>query len=168
MVLAKLSIPGYLKVVAPSAKSFHLITQNVDRLSIRALEDLEKEVTQSPDISSTGKVSKDSIIEMHGRLFDVKCSACDYCEEDLSESLCPALGEAEAKLKGYQDAGTKPNDIPESKLPHCPKCGAIARPGVVFFDEKPYKLDEINKLVFKADMCLLVGTSATVRSLAAI
>jgi len=47
-------------------------------------------------------------------------------------------------------------------------CGALARPGVVWFDEKPYKLDEINSLVYKADLCLVIGTSSTVRAFVAI
>ena len=58
--------------------------------------------------------------------------------------------------------GTKEIDIPLKELPRCPACHALARPGVVWFGETPYQLSEINCLVFKADMCLVVGTSSTV------
>ena len=102
----------------------------------------------------------DSVFEMHGRIFDVKCTSCDYCVEDLSNPLCPALDVSH--IKDYNDAGTKQIDIPLKELPRCSACHALARPGVVWFGETPYQLSEINRLVFKADMCLVVGTSSTV------
>ncbi|KAH9942671.1 DHS-like NAD/FAD-binding domain-containing protein [Amylocystis lapponica] len=159
-LLAKLAIPSFLKKVAPAAKSFHLVTQNVDRLSVRALNALAEQVP--PEAKRADRPRMDSIIEMHGKLFDVKCTACDHCEEDLSSPLCPALGAADAALGDYHDAGSKENDIPLAELPHCPVCGALARPGVVWFDEKPLRLDDINSIVYKADLCLVVGTSSTV------
>ncbi|KAH9942666.1 DHS-like NAD/FAD-binding domain-containing protein, partial [Amylocystis lapponica] len=95
-------------------------------------------------------------------LFDVKCTACDHYEKDFNSPLCPALGATDAALGDYHDAGSKENDIPLAELPHCPTCGALARPGVVWFDEKPLRLDDINSIVYKADLCLVVGTSSTV------
>ncbi|KZT12699.1 DHS-like NAD/FAD-binding domain-containing protein [Laetiporus sulphureus 93-53] len=142
--LAKLSIPLYLKKVAPNAKSSHLITQNVDGLSTAALQSL-----------SDTTMPKTSILEMHGRLFDVQW--------DRSASLCAALATADESIQNYQEAGTKEITISLSMLPRCAKCGALARPGVVWFGEKPHHLDEINSLVFKADMVLVIGTSSTVR-----
>lgn len=53
--------------------------------------------------------------------------------------------------------------IPLSELPRCTKCGALARPGEVWFGEAAMHMDEILKLVDEADMCLVVGTSSTVR-----
>ncbi|KAL1727153.1 DHS-like NAD/FAD-binding domain-containing protein [Schizophyllum commune] len=184
-ILAKMSIPTELKKVAPQAKSFHLITQNVDRLS-KSPASAPKPRRAPPPVFPR------SILEMHGRLFDVRCTdpSCGYVEEDRSSPLTPALGEAEAGFTcladigrqitdadaGLQttvtdadagrqttDAGRQITEIPQADLPRCQKCGALARPGVVWFGEMPYFLDEINSLVFKADMCLVVGTSATVR-----
>jgi len=37
-------------------------------------------------------------------------------------------------------------------------------PGVVWFGEMPYHLEEIDKIVQKADLAIVVGTSSTVRS----
>lgn len=163
-ILAKLAIPNLLKIVAPVAQSFHLITQNVDRLSVKAAKDLETELSQR-DLKYTGyRPRKGSIIQMHGKLFEVQCTKCDWHEEDFSLPLCPALGEAEEDLQSYADAGSKARDIPLDQLPRYPKCQELARPGVVWFGEKPYHLDEINSLVFKADMCLVIGTSSTVWS----
>ncbi|KAI9065894.1 DHS-like NAD/FAD-binding domain-containing protein [Trametes sanguinea] len=167
-VVAKMSVPQCLKKVAPNAQSFHLITQNIDRLSVDALKSVVQRLsTERPDGSDAAPtkptVYKNSILEIHGRLFDVQCTQCDYRAEDRSSPLTPALGAADADLRTYQDAGTKAVDIPEEQLPRCPKCGALARPGVVWFNERPLHLDEINSIMYKADMCLVIGTSSQVR-----
>ncbi|KAI0638484.1 DHS-like NAD/FAD-binding domain-containing protein [Trametes polyzona] len=180
-VIAKMSVPQYLKKVAPNAQSFHLITQNVDRLStdaLRAVLDGLSRAAPEPDNDSTNTagvtpttkptVYKDAIFEMHGRIFDVQCTsdACGYTAENRAHPLCPALGAADAACTDYVAAGTqRPDDvpIPVEDLPRCPKCGALARPGVVWFEERPRHLDAINNVVFKADMCLVVGTSSQVR-----
>ncbi|KAH0588256.1 hypothetical protein H2248_006964 [Termitomyces sp. 'cryptogamus'] len=128
-LLAKMSIPNYLKTIAPVAKSYHLVTQNVDRLSFNALETLSRDLDSKK--SSADRPRKDSVYQTHGRLFEVKCTSCDWFEEDLNNPLCPALGEADSKLQDYHDAGSKINDIPESELPRCRQCNALARPGVV-------------------------------------
>lgn len=86
----------------------------------------------------------------------------------MSISLCPALDQAEQSYSADpnpEKAKTKPKSIPEKELPHCRQCGKLARPGVVWFDEKSERLDEINNLVHRADLCLVVGTSSTVRSM---
>ncbi|KAG5339851.1 hypothetical protein C0989_003308 [Termitomyces sp. Mn162] len=159
-LLAKMSIPNYLKTIAPVANSYHLVTQNVDRLSFNALETLSKDLDSKK--SSADRPRKDSVYQMHGRLFEVKCTSCGWFEEDLNNPLCPALGEADSKLQDYHDAGSKISDIPESELPRCRQCNALARPGVVWFGEKPFYLDKINSLVYKADLCIIIGTSLTV------
>ncbi|CAA7260074.1 unnamed protein product [Cyclocybe aegerita] len=62
MILATvtLSVPEILKPVAPNAQPFHLITRNIDRLSVDALLQELRQQNLSPSIS------KNSIIEMHG------------------------------------------------------------------------------------------------------
>ena len=94
----------------------------------------------------------DFVFEMHGRIFDIECTSCDYCVEDLFNPLCPALDVSH--IKDYNDAGTKQIDIPLKELPRCSAYHALARPSVVWFGETPYQLSEINRLV--------VGTSSTV------
>ncbi|KZW00550.1 DHS-like NAD/FAD-binding domain-containing protein [Exidia glandulosa HHB12029] len=162
-VIAKMSVPTYLRKVAPAAQSFHLVTQNVDRLSVSALNALLARPDSQAELATKHTVFRDSILEMHGRIYDVKCTACGFCEEDRTDPLCPALGAADASFNNYHDAGSKDVHIPENDLPRCAACGALARPGVVWFGEKPYHLDEINSIVYKADMCLVIGTSSTVR-----
>ncbi|KAF9454360.1 DHS-like NAD/FAD-binding domain-containing protein, partial [Macrolepiota fuliginosa MF-IS2] len=166
-ILAKMSAPKFLKKVAPLAKTFHLVTQNIDRLSIGALqvlsERLASESKSNPDQPARKYIFPNSIIEMHGKIFDVKCTECENCVEDRSDPLCPALGAADDSFKDYHEAGSKDVNIPVEELPRCSVCDSLARPGVVWFGEKPYHLDEINSIVYKADMCLVIGTSSTVR-----
>ena len=52
---------------------------------------------------------------MHGRIFNVKCTSCDYCVEDLTNPLFPILDVSD--IKDYNDAGTKQIDIPLKELP---------------------------------------------------
>ncbi|KAJ3734600.1 DHS-like NAD/FAD-binding domain-containing protein [Lentinula guzmanii] len=163
--LARLAIPSFLKTLAPAASSYHLITQNVDRLSVKAIMDLTNQSTLNRAKYDSENVRLDSVIEMHGRLFDVQCTSCGHCEEDLSNPLCPALGRAEELYNSdsTQSSDIKPESIAVETLPRCHQCGELARPGVVWFDEKSQRLDEINNLVQRADLCLVVGTSSTVR-----
>jgi NAD-dependent deacetylase sirtuin 5 len=57
--------------------------------------------------------------------------------QDLSNPLCPSLGAADLMFDDYMDAGSKEINIAEGDLPQCSSCGALARLGVVWFDEKP-------------------------------
>jgi NAD-dependent deacetylase sirtuin 5 len=141
--------------VAPEDSHFTLITQNVDGMSKRALENLVV-----CDTSAQKNDGQPKMIEMHGRLFDLICSSdtCDYAEHNLDSPISAALAETEQLVaKGIMDP-----DIPHSDLPHCPKCNDLARPGVVWFGEMPHDQDVIDELVEKADLCLVVGTSSTV------
>ncbi|KNZ75382.1 NAD-dependent deacetylase sirtuin-5 [Termitomyces sp. J132] len=160
-LLAKMSIPNFLKTIAPRAESYHVVTQNIDRLSVKALELLSNNLGNKKLYADRPR--PESVLEMHGRLFDVKCTSCDWCAEDRSNPLCPALGQADVHLEGYHDAGSKSNDIPEADLPRCPQCGALARPGVVWFFEEPFYMDYIDTLILQADLCIIVGTSLTVQ-----
>jgi len=158
-ILARFAIPNLLKTVSLAAQSSHLITQNVDRLSLKAASEVEASLSQQNLTGPGYRSKKGSIIQMHGKLFEVQCTKCDWRAEDFSSPLCPALGKAEEDIQNYTDAGSKDHDIPLDELPRCPECQSLARPGVVWFGEKPCHLDDINQLVFKADMCLVIGTT---------
>ncbi|KAG7089153.1 hypothetical protein E1B28_010859 [Marasmius oreades] len=95
---------------------------------------------------------------MHGRIFDVKCTECGNVEFDRSSPICEALrGTEELVEQNVIDP-----EIGLDQLPKCKKCGGLARPGVVWFEEMPLHLDLIDELVEKADLCIVVGTSSTV------
>ena len=74
---------------------------------------------------------------MHGQLLKKKCQWCEVacdCEDDLSR-----------------------ND----KCPDCQREGGM-RPDIVWFGEMPYGLDEIDRLLFSADLFVSIGTSGAV------
>lgn len=138
-----------------------LITQNVDGLSSRALDEvLEKKGQDRSHVFP--------IYEMHGRLVDTICTACERRERNIEdEALCPALAAAGAPPPSGEDAHRSADsdavaDIPLKELPRCKQCGGLLRPGVVWFGETPQYMDIIWTLVEQADMCIVVGTSSTV------
>jgi NAD-dependent deacetylase len=95
----------------------YLVTQNIDDL--------------------LDKAGCTNVIEMHGSLWRLRCSA------DLQH---PRVEE-----RGDQD--------PRGR---CEICGAALRPDVVWFGEIPYDLDHIQALVLASDLFVAVGTSGLV------
>lgn len=102
---------------ALGVKRCALITQNIDGL--------------------LQKASAEHVVEMHGSLFRLRCSA---------DGTHPAIG-----VFGAQH--------PEAV---CKTCGAPMRPDVVWFGEMPYAMDEIQDAVSNCDLFISVGTSGTV------
>ena len=147
LALAMLSVPEQLKVIAPSAK-FTLVTQNVDGLSVRAFR----------EVCATGEPP---LFEMHGRLFETICTVCNDRVANFDSPICSALAGTE-EIVGKR---AKEPIIPLEDLPRClrPGCGGLLRPGVVWFEEIPHHLEEIDKIVDEADLALVVGTSSVVR-----
>jgi len=148
LAIAKLFIPDLLSSVSPGSQ-FHLITQNVDGLSLRALQEL----TANPSLSCP-----ENLIEIHGRLFDTVCTACGDERENQDCPIATALAGTERILEAHE---TEP-EIPLVQLPRCALCSGLLRPGVVWFGEVPKRLEEIEVLAREADLCLVVGTSSVV------
>ena len=145
--LSVLCLPTFLHTLAPSAE-FTLVTQNIDRLSSRALD---ISASKSAD-DLGGELSK--IYEMHGNVLDTLCTICGHRERNASSPLCDALE--------LLDVDAECLDFRMESLPHCAHCGGLLRPGVVWFDEIPRHLREIWEVVDKADLCLVIGTSSQV------
>ncbi|PPQ77691.1 hypothetical protein CVT25_011126 [Psilocybe cyanescens] len=156
--LSAFSLPLIRNQIAPSS-TFALITQNVDGLSVRSDN---KILASYPDASEQqqDEQGRPRLIEMHGRLFDVLCTNedCGHIEFNTKSPICEALSGTEALV----EKNTLDPDIDVKDLPRCSKCGSLARPGVVWFGEKPHHMDLIDELVDKADLCIVVGTSSTV------
>lgn len=138
--------------VMPSAESFHLITQNVDGLSSRALQ----EIQPSHNNVSTD-TAQSSIIEMHGNLFKTICTSCGDSRIDMRQPLSDALC-------GTEDLSGELKSIPKRQLPRCTRseCNGLLRPGVVWFGESIPELDRIQSLISRCDLILVLGTSSTV------
>ncbi|KAF8916615.1 DHS-like NAD/FAD-binding domain-containing protein [Mucidula mucida] len=147
--IAQLAIPALREKVAPNAEVTH-ITQNIDGLSTRAYNDLLPETEQR---------STPFLFEMHGRL-GVECTAhdCKHRESITTSPICPGLAGTETLV----EAGTE-RVVRRADLPRCSQCGELARPGVVWFGEKPHRIQEIMALAERADFCIVVGTSSIIR-----
>lgn len=104
--------------------SFTLVTQNVDRLHQRA--------------------GSRELLELHGSIWDVRCTRCTWYAEDLR--------------------------VPLPRTPSCVACGALARPGVVWFGESlsPDVLGAAFDVSLAADVFVVAGTSAVVQPAASL
>lgn len=103
---------------------FTLVTQNVDGLHRKA--------------------GSANIIEIHGNIWNVRCTSCGHERQDPS----PNLGE----------------------LPCCDVCGGLLRPGVVWFNESldPELWRQSVEAASRAEVMLVAGTSAVVQPAASL
>lgn len=129
-----------------------VVTQNVDRLHHAA--------------------GSQTIVELHGALFDVRCLDCGATEPRaevqarLSE-LNPHVHAAVAEvLRPDGDADLPTAWVDGFRVPACLACGGTIKPDVVFFGESvPLpKVEASYALVEGADALLVVGSSLTVFS----
>lgn len=121
---------------------YHQSLETSPNLGHYALVELEKHlgdsfhlITQNVDGLHRQAGSK-RLIEMHGSLFDVFCNTCK---------------------KYYR---TEEIDL-EAEIPLC-SCGGYLRPDIVWFGEVPYKMDEIDVLLRRCEVLMVVGTSGAV------
>lgn len=79
------------------------------------------------------------VVEFHGNIWAVRCTGCGREEEVRS-------------------------DFP-SLPPRCPSCGALLRPGVVWFGERipPAALEAALAMMERCDLLLVAGTSSVVQ-----
>jgi NAD-dependent deacetylase len=135
--------------LAAQAREFLLVTQNVDDLHARA------------------GLPKEKIVQIHGDIFVTRCTRCDFSrtenDHDSSSLASPPLSEATTdKLDRFKRSSLKgPQDV---DLPRCSKCGALVRPGVVWFGEQldPRKIYIVEKFLAQGacDLVLVIGTTA--------
>ncbi|CAF2067379.1 unnamed protein product [Rotaria magnacalcarata] len=118
-------------------KRFNVITQNVDGLHRRA--------------------GTKNLIEMHGNLFMVQCTLCQFIEENDSSPICESL-----RNRGSPDGN--PPEIDEKDLPRCTKCKSLVRPHIVWFGEHIWNdvLEKIQKEIQLCDLFIVIGTSSVV------
>jgi len=119
--------PGHLALVKLEEEKpkFTLITQNVDGLHKMA--------------------GNKNIVELHGNLWQIRCTRCGFVEEDFN--------------------------VPLEKIPpECKKCGGIGRPNVVWFGEIiPMSIIErAIKSIEECQVMLIVGTSGVVEPAASL
>uniref|UniRef100_A0A914WYQ1 NAD-dependent protein deacylase n=2 Tax=Plectus sambesii TaxID=2011161 RepID=A0A914WYQ1_9BILA len=127
------------KRLASEGKDLTVITQNVDDLHHRA--------------GTTG------VLQLHGSLYRVRCTSCKKVWDDRNSPICEALAD-----KGAPDPDTLDAEVAKEDLPHCPTCGGLARPHIVWFGENldPKVLDATQRYLDECDLCLVIGTSSVV------
>jgi NAD-dependent deacetylase len=123
--------------LAQRADEFLLVTQNVDDLHERA------------------GLAKAEMVQIHGDIFVTKCSRCDFEQE---QEHPPSIAAATYGVASEQEQS-------QNGAPRCTKCGALMRPGVVWFGE-PLPSREIERVenYLQRDPCgvvIVVGTTAT-------
>jgi NAD-dependent deacetylase len=119
-----------------------LVTQNVDGLHQRALEE------EGAGASEALEAARDRILPLHGSLLEVKCSRCPYRRPDREPVDATAV----------------------DTLPRCPECGALLRPAVVWFGEMlpDLTLEAAFHAAGRAQVCVVAGTSALVHPAASV
>jgi NAD-dependent deacetylase len=92
------------------------------------------------------RLTKDAVVHIHGRIFESRCTQCEY------------------KIVERSDVKTG-STASDTKLPRCPRCDGLLRPGVVWFNENLRAADEQLVEEFLAgnpcDVVLVIGTTAT-------
>lgn len=145
--------PGHLALAALEADGAiaGMLTQNVDGLHQRA--------------------GSCSLIELHGNIHGVVCLACGLRLERaaVQQRLLtdnPALASAIARPLPDGDAQLEPERLDDFVLPHCPACGGMLQPDVVFFgDNVPApRTTQALAAMEQADALLVVGSSLMVFS----
>jgi len=96
-------------------------------------------VTQNvDDLHQRAGITKREVVQIHGDIFITKCSRCDFEHRHEQE---------------------------EDGVPRCANCGALMRPGVVWFGEPlpPCETQRVEKYLQRdpCDVVIVAGTTAT-------
>lgn len=126
--------------MAKEGKKLTVITQNIDELHRRA--------------------GSKNIIELHGSLFQVRCTKCNEVTANHDSPICQSLRDTSDPDIDL----SKEVKIPIDQLPKCNKCDGLLRPAVVWFNESldPEVLDAAQAELECCDLCLVIGTSSVV------
>jgi NAD-dependent protein deacetylase/lipoamidase len=109
----------------------------------RAIVDLAKSardfllVTQNvDDLHARAGLPAEKMVQIHGDIFVTRCSRCEFFKHDHEHE----------------------------KIPKCPQCQALMRPGVVWFGEQldGRKIDIVEKFLARedVDLTMVIGTTA--------
>jgi NAD-dependent deacetylase len=130
------------------ARDFLLVTQNVDDLHARA------------------GLTKEKMVQIHGDIFETRCVRCDHAFRESGSGGSPeppAVRLADTKSGRLGSIAPTSRDLSDN-VPSCPHCGALMRPGVVWFGEMldPRKIDIVENFLCagSCDLVLVIGTTA--------
>jgi NAD-dependent deacetylase len=94
------------------------------------------------------KAGSNNVIEFHGNVTDFTCTACD-------KTFARPFVDEQVRLR---------------QIPNCDACGALIRPGIVFFgDPIPFDaIDQATALANAADLFIVMGSSLEVNPAAGL
>lgn len=110
IALAKFTLPELRHSLSPDS-SFTMITQNIDGLDRRAIENVHAEAGSanpfklSETTADPQRPNDPLLIEMHGHIGGVLCTSyqCRHRELNLRSPICPALAGTELLVSGTSD-----------------------------------------------------------------
>jgi NAD-dependent deacetylase len=130
--------------LAEHAREFLLLTQNVDDLHTRA------------------GLPPQKMVQIHGDIFVTRCSRCDFSDVGRGGSSKPPAAPT-GSLSSRRLRSIAPT-LQSEVLSKCPQCGALMRPGVVWFGEQldPRKIDIVEDFLSRGpcDLVIVIGTTA--------
>jgi NAD-dependent deacetylase len=151
--------------LAHHAEDFLLITQNVDDLHARA------------------GLPANKMVQIHGDIFVTSCSRCSWraelCQAETNNIRRAGFAGTHPSIEANQQDHEQAFDGADSGLPRnvaackartwrtpkCPKCGALMRPGVVWFGEQlpRNELKRVENFLNDraCDVVIVAGTTAT-------
>jgi NAD-dependent deacetylase len=126
---------------APNAAHFALARAAAERDMTIATQNVD-------GLHAAASTPERALVELHGSLFRIRCTACAWCAVDRS----------------VVDATS------HETLPQCRACGALARPDIVWFGEslEPAHIDRTFSEAAAADVCVVIGTSGIVQPSASL
>jgi NAD-dependent protein deacetylase/lipoamidase len=110
-------------------------------------------VTQNvDDLHARAGIPAEKMVQIHGDIFVTRCSRCDF-------------GFTERKHDHDHDHEQEQEEEEENVVPKCAKCGALMRPGVVWFGEQlpRNELQRVENYLDRGvcDLVIVAGTTAT-------
>ncbi|CZT20858.1 related to SIR2 family histone deacetylase [Ramularia collo-cygni] len=110
------------------------------------------------------------LVSLHGTLFESQCSnrkGCGYLRDDFIDAFTSTPAAAGSRMENQWSDGELDLAHTTSKMPACPQCGRLLRPGVVWYGEmlNDDTLSRIRQTFSKPegiDVMLVIGTSAEV------
>jgi NAD-dependent deacetylase len=147
--------PAHQAIVklAAHADEFLLVTQNVDDLHLRAESEGER-------------LSGDKIVQIHGDIFETRCSRCEFKLGRGGSPEPPGSGVIDVNCGRLRSIAPTlgRNSETEYDVPQCPECGELMRPGVVWFGEQLdlRKIEQVENYVARAscNIVIVAGTTA--------
>lgn len=160
------SLFGWSRIAAARPNAAHAALASLEEAG--ALAGI---ITQNVD-GLHGAAGSRSVVELHGRLAEVRCLACDE-RVSRAEHQERLLAANPGWLERVPAASATPDgdaDLPDGlvddfRVPAC-ACGGVMMPDVVFFGGSVPRptLDAAWKLFDRAEILLVVGSSLTVFS----